>query len=971
MATPSLALAGELATLDVEAPDLRGRVALLVAKARAVVAESRCVPVPPHALLAPPPPVAVPPPAPPAPKPPKARGRKAAGPAPVRDPVSGKFKCDACPALFDTSGALSGHRRFCDGGKWRCAWCECTALEAGGKNPGPGGAATLCGPCGGRYRGGATGPPKRDAEGKYLCDHCGRPHDSLGSLASHSRRCDGGSWRCDWCKSTDVKGKNPGPRGPATLCGPCGGRYRSGADGPALKDAATGKYRCAHCPALFDSIGALSGHRRFCDAGSWRCDWCECTALEAGGKNPGPRGAATLCGPCGGRYRGGATGPPTKTADGKYLCDHCGRSHDTLGSLASHARRCDGGHWRCDWCKITDVKGKNPGPRGPATLCGPCGSRYRGGATGPPTVDAAGKFVCDACGQKYDTLAGLSGHARFCVGGVVDDAGADADVCPLGLWLAPAAGDGGATAVLPETVVSLGDAAPDVVGAALSTWDFATYVCARIDGDPKPWSGDDVDAALAGEAYVWLGAGDAVAKAVGARGASWPSYEADLTERGGRPRGALHRLHGTLVALIVGDVADAPALPRTAHGFRATKAGGAAGKRKREDDEPAIAPLQASADAAAVRVADAVELLREAQGSGWYAIFVAFARCVLARRLHDAASMRLERGVDESAELSDDLWPLDGAAARDAAAYAALWKRRREHDHKDPSRHEIGEAAADEAACAACEAALACAGVDTGGGGGAPYEALGVADRVGVGAALRDVALLTAAARTDGSRAVDALRRLGGARRAEAETPREPRRPPGALLAVFGGEPRATKRVALALGGSRVARHVVDDDSDDEADDALNGKYAALRCAVGSFRRSPLGGDGAGRTYWVLGERWDRVFVEPERRSGDPWREVAAPADLDALLASLGDGALKRVLGRVEGKLRGAMCADPMACTLCGTVPDGGQLLLCDGAGDGEPCAQEWCLACAGVADVPDGDWFCAKHKPRPREKEI
>ncbi|KAH8067270.1 hypothetical protein JL721_7678 [Aureococcus anophagefferens] len=520
MATPSLALAGELATLDVEAPDLRGRVALLVAKARAVVAESRCVPVPPHALLAPPPPVAVPPPAPPAPKPPKARARRpGAGPR----PVSGKFKCDACPALFDTSGALSGHRRFCDGGKWRCA---------------------------------------------------------------------------------------------------CG-----------------------------------------------------------------------------------ATGPPTKTADGKYLCDHCGRSHDTLGSLASHARRCDGGHWRCDWCKITDVKGKNPGPRGPATLCGPCGSRYRGGATGPPTVDAAGKFVCDACGQKYDTLAGLSGHA-------------------------------------------------------------------------------------------------------------------------------------------------------------------------------------ASADAAAVRVADAVELLREAQGSGWYAIFVAFARCVLARRLHDAASMRLERGVDESAELSDDLWPLDGAAARDAAAYAALWKRRREHDHKDPSRHEIGEAAADEAACAASEAALACAGVDTGGGGGAPYEALGVADRVGVGAALRDVALLTAA---------------------------------------------ADRR----------------------------------------FRRSPLGGDGAGRTYWVLGERWDRVFVEPERRSGDPWREVAAPADLDALLASLGDGALKRVLGRVEGKLRGAMCADPMACTLCGTVPDGGQLLLCDGAGDGEPCAQEWCLACAGVADVPDGDWFCAKHKPKPREKEI
>ncbi|KAK7254578.1 hypothetical protein SO694_00010173 [Aureococcus anophagefferens] len=745
MATPSLALAGELATLDVEAPDLRGRVALLVAKARAVVAESRCVPVPPHALLAPPPPVAVPPPAPPAPKPPKARGRKAAARRRPR-PVSGKFKCDACPALFDTSGALSGHRRFCDGGKWRCAWCECTA-EAGRQEPGPAALATLCGPCGGRYRGGATGPPKRDAEGKYLCDHCGRPHDSLG-----------------------------------------------GADGPALKDAATGKYRCAHCPRA-STPSALSGHRRFCDAGSWRCDWCECTALEAGGKNPGPRGAATLWRAARRRYRGGATGPPTKTADGKYLCDHCGRSHDTLGSLASHARRCDGGHWRCDWCKITDVKGKNPGPRGPATLCGPCGSRYRGGATGPPTVDAAGKFVCDACGQKYDTLAGLSGHARFCAGGVAGDAGADADVCPLGLWLAPAAGDGGATA---------------------------------------PWSGDDVDAALAGEAYVWLGAGDAVAKAVGARGASWPSYEADLTERG-RPR-ALHRLHGTLVALIVGDVADAPALPRTAHGFRATKAGGAAGKRKREDDEPRNRALQAPADAAAVRVADAVELLREAQGSGWYAIFVAFARCVLARGGSTTASMRLSR-APTSAELRDDLWPLDGAAARDAAAYAALWKRRREHDHKDPSRHEIGEAAADEARARARR------------GGGAGVRRAPRAKRVALAAPL------------------------------EAETPREPRRPPGALLAVFGGEPARDE--ARGAGARRASRPrgtrgdsdagTVVDERDDSRVERAQVRGASCRCAVGSFRRSPLGGDGAAPHLACAGSSASAgTASSPKPESGGP-----------------------------------------------------------------------------------------------------
>ncbi|KAH8098696.1 hypothetical protein JL720_1656 [Aureococcus anophagefferens] len=326
--------------------------------------------------------------------------------------------------------------------------------------------------------------------------------------------------------------------------------------------------------------------------------------------------------------------------------------------------------------------------------------------------------------------------------------------------------------------------------------------------------------------------------------------------------------------------------------------------------------------------------------------------------------MRLERGVDESAELRDDLWPLDGAAARDAAAYAALWKRRREHDHKDPSRHEIGKRRRRRRRGGV--AALACAGVDTGGGGGAPYEALGVADRVGVGAALRDVALLTAAARTDGSAAPST--RCGAGARAEAETPRSPGGRRARCWPSSAASParRSAWRWRSAGVASRARRRRR---LDDDADDALNGKYAALRCAVGSFRRSPLGGDGAGRTYWVLGERWDRVFVEPERRSGDPWREVAAPADLDALLASLGDGALKRVLGRVEGKLRGAMCADPMA-RACGTVPDGGRRAL-RRRGRRQPCAQGWCLACAGVADVPDGDWFCAKHKPRPREKEI
>ena len=47
----------------------------------------------------------------------------------------------------------------------------------------------------------------------------------------HSRNCDGGLWRCTWCncKADETSGKAPGPDGPRTLCGNCGGRYRSGA----------------------------------------------------------------------------------------------------------------------------------------------------------------------------------------------------------------------------------------------------------------------------------------------------------------------------------------------------------------------------------------------------------------------------------------------------------------------------------------------------------------------------------------------------------------------------------------------------------------------------------------------------------------------------------------------------------------------------------------------------------------------
>jgi hypothetical protein len=124
----------------------------------------------------------------------------------------GEFLCATCGRGFPTMNALGPHRRFCDGGAWRCAWCECNAEETTGKGPGPDGGKMLCSTCSARWRSGHTGPPPTDTDGRYPCERCERSFETFRALGVHSRDCDGGAWRCKWCEcqAHETSGKNPG-----------------------------------------------------------------------------------------------------------------------------------------------------------------------------------------------------------------------------------------------------------------------------------------------------------------------------------------------------------------------------------------------------------------------------------------------------------------------------------------------------------------------------------------------------------------------------------------------------------------------------------------------------------------------------------------------------------------------------------------------------------------------------------------
>lgn len=255
---------------------------------------------------------------------------------------NGNLLCELCQKSFTAYRPLVVHQRTCTGGKWRCSWCEIKESKARGRADGPDGPGTLCTTCHTRFQNGFHGPPERDPEdNKFICSGCGMKFDTMRGLGSHARGCSGGTWRCEWCDADEKtsRGKSPGPSGSKTLCSRCGARYRNGQREPVAR-AENGDFICNRCSKTYDSMVRLSGHRRFCDGGAWRCAWCHVDANDGGGKGPGPDGPRTLCSACSSRFRSGHEGPPPKDANGRLYCVDCEKRFDTISGLGSHRRFC-------------------------------------------------------------------------------------------------------------------------------------------------------------------------------------------------------------------------------------------------------------------------------------------------------------------------------------------------------------------------------------------------------------------------------------------------------------------------------------------------------------------------------------------------------------------------------------------------------------------------------------------------------
>ena len=177
------------------------------------------------------------------------------------------------------------------------------------------------------------------ADGVWRCTTCSASYEKRIGLFAHARFCAGllPDWTCEWCgcSESSTSHKGGGPNGPRTLCSACAQRYRHGAEGMPQQNE-KGEWVCSLCHRAFPSMSAIGSHRRFCDGGAWRCQWCQCRHTPSTGKGPGPDGPMTLCAACSGRFRAGHTGPPQRNEEGRYMCDRCDRTFDTIPGLGSH-----------------------------------------------------------------------------------------------------------------------------------------------------------------------------------------------------------------------------------------------------------------------------------------------------------------------------------------------------------------------------------------------------------------------------------------------------------------------------------------------------------------------------------------------------------------------------------------------------------------------------------------------------------
>lgn len=240
--------------------------------------------------------------------------------------------------------------RRCDGGSWRCGWCEAKIGETSGKGPGPDGPGSLCSTCSSRFRAGHTGPPQQDEEGRcapsLLCPAAVFSPTDIASVrrvnpplppwatmhtpATHLRTVSVHPQAFPPSRSSSIPPRRIAPERPSHLA-PIA--LLSSVSPPAAP-----RYVC-ECLRTFETIAAMGVHRRHCDGGKWLCSWCGCSHSETSGKGAGPDGPRTLCAACASRYRAGHREPPQRDSSGKFLCG-CGRAFESMSGLGSHRRHC-------------------------------------------------------------------------------------------------------------------------------------------------------------------------------------------------------------------------------------------------------------------------------------------------------------------------------------------------------------------------------------------------------------------------------------------------------------------------------------------------------------------------------------------------------------------------------------------------------------------------------------------------------